>query len=295
MRLTHNQEYCSLLCVAGLMRVLPRPLALLGGAAIGQLGWSLRIRRQVVIDNLRQALPRTPDSQLRRIGAKSARNFGRTMVEFIRFSGRDRQKLDEIVALSGVSALREALGQKRGALILTGHLGAWALYFTALAAEKIPIALLVGKQHNPKVDKFIHSIPGDQVTLIPKGKSAIRKIMQNLQEGCCVVMVADQHAGRTGIMAPFLGKDTPTLALPGSFVAKHNPPVFLMKGHRVEKGRHKVTVSPIDIPECPCRDSLKSEVTRCYNEAIGKAVLDHPEQYFWYHRRWRDSDHELAS
>ena len=277
------------------MRIMPRRLALFGGAIIGQIGWILRIRRQIVISNLKQALPKAEYRHLKKIGAKSARNFGRTMVEFVRFDGKDRNRLDEIVSLEGAEDLRKALDHKRGALVLTGHLGAWALYFTALAAEKIPIALLVGRQHNPKVDKFIHSIPGDSVTLIPKGRSAIRKIVKCLEEGACVVMVADQHAGRTGIMSPFLGKDTPTLALPGSFVAKRNPPVFLMNGHRTDRGRHKVMVKPIEIPECPCNDSLKTEVTHCYNKAIGQAVLAHPEQYFWYHRRWRDTDEAIAS
>ncbi|MEM1204070.1 MAG: lysophospholipid acyltransferase family protein [Acidobacteriota bacterium] len=292
MKATHALEYYALLIFAHAMRLLPRPLALACGGAIGQVGWWLGPRRRLVLSNLAQALPDATDRQRRRIAARAARNFGRTVTEFVRFDGGDRRRVGDLVRFSGVDELAAATRPDLGALVITAHLGAWALYVTGLAAAGIPVALLIGRQHNPKVDAFIHSIPGDAVTFIPKGRSSVRTILKCLQAGTTVVMVADQHAGKPGTRVPFLGRRTSMLALPGAIVAKYGAPVFLMKGHRAEGGRHDVHLRRLEIPETDDKTSLRRVVAESYSEALGQAVLEHADQYFWYHRRWRPGDED---
>jgi len=287
---SHAAQYYALIGLARIMRILPRPVALFLGACLGQLAWATRFKRSLALSNIRQAIPNGSDEQLRKIGARSARNFTRTITEFVRFDGRDRQNLDYLVSVEGADILEKALRDGKGCLLITAHLGAWALYFSALSTRGIPISLLVGKQHNERVDTFIHGISGTEVTLIPKGRAAVKKILKSLAEGRCIVMVADQHAGPNGIMSPFLGRAAPTLSLPAAFAARNQIPVFTMAGHRVENGRHQVTILPLIIEPNPDKETFKQDLTDAFNQAIGEAVLEHPEQYFWYHRRWRDSD-----
>lgn len=263
------------------------------GACVGQFAWIIRMRRALVLSNLKQAFPEKTNDELVVIGAQSARNFGRTMVEFIRFDGNDRFRLDQLIEIEGSEAVKSATKSGKGCVVTTGHFGAWALYFTALAAKDIPISLLVGKQKNAKVDNFIHSISGDAVTLIPKGRSAVKKIIKSLAKGHCIVIVADQHAGSRGVLSDFLGRITPTLSLPGAFVAKNRIPIFTMTGHRVANGSHEVSIQPLDIDLSADKDHIKQSVADTYNRVLGQAVLKHPEQYFWYHRKWRDVDAKI--
>lgn len=287
--LSHHLEYRALMVLAFFVRLLPRSLALGAGAAVGQIGWWLGLRRKLVLANLAQALPELSDSERHRLGARSARNFGRTVIEIIRIGGRDRQRSEELFVFDGVSELEEAVEGGRGAVIVTAHLGAWALYFTALAKVGVRIALLVGRQHNVRVDEFIHGILGDQVRLISKGRPAVREILGSLKEGVSVVFVADQHAGRQGcIWAPFLGRQASTLALPGAFVARHEAPFFLMTGHRHEGGKHRIQLRKLDVPKDA--EDVRQAVTELFNDELGQAILEHPDQYFWFHRRWRDTD-----
>jgi KDO2-lipid IV(A) lauroyltransferase len=284
MRLRHQIEYLALLGFATLARVLPRAVALELGAAVGRVGWLLRIRRRLVLANLAQALPELGEGERRRIAATAARNFGRTAVDFVRFARGDRHRVLEIVELHGLSVLRAATAAGRGALVVTAHLGSWALYVPALAAAGIPSALLVGKQHNEKVDRFILGIPGDAVRFISKGRSAPREVLRSLKEGRAVVMVADQNSGPDGTFAPFLGRVASTLPLPGAIAARHGTPICMMIGRRVGPGRHRVDLSPLPVPE----GSTALEVTSTFNAELGRAIRAFPEHYFWYHRRWRD-------
>ncbi len=286
LRLRHGIEYAVVARIGAVLKVLPRGCALAAGAAIGQLGWWTRIRRRMVLKNLAQALPEASPQERRRIGARAARNFGRTASEFLRFSGADRRKVLELVTVDGLDALNAALEEKRGALVMTGHLGAWALYVTALGAAGVDSALLVGVQTNPRVDELILSIPGGAVQFISKSKSAPREILKALRANKVIVMVADHYSSEQKVFVPFLGRNAFTLPLPGALVAKRRLPLYLMAGHRLSGGRHQLTLSRIELPELE-GDALRLEVAVRCNASLGEAVLRHPDQYFWYHDRWK--------
>jgi KDO2-lipid IV(A) lauroyltransferase len=287
MKARYHLEYGSVVVLAALLRAMPRAVALKIGAALGQLGWWLRIRRRVVLSNLTQVFPSATPRERRRIAVRAARNFGRTAAEFVRFAGSDRERVGELVRVDGIEELRQALAAGGGAIVVTAHLGAWALYVTALAAARIPSALLVGRQHNPKVQRFILGIPGEAVHFVPKSKGAPRDILRCLREGRAVVMVADHRAGRHGELAPFLGRVASTLALPGAIAARHGTPIFRMAGRRVTVGAHLVELSRVALPVEGDEERRRHEITVACNDALGRAILACPEQYFWYHRRWR--------
>jgi KDO2-lipid IV(A) lauroyltransferase len=286
MTLRHHIEYLALVSLAAVCRALPRRAALAVGAGIGALGWALRIRRGLVLANLAQALPDASPRELRRVGARAARNFGRSVIEIVRVGGSDRARLERYVAFSGLDELRAAAAGG-GAIVVSPHLGPWGLYITALSTSGLPAALLAGRQHNPKVDAFILGIPGDVVRMISKGSTAPREVLRCLRERRAVMMVADQDAGPRGDMAPFLGRVASTLPLPAAVALRHGTPLFALAGHRVAGGRHEVALRRIEVPAGEGGDTHRLALTARINAALGDAVLAHPEQYFWYHRRWR--------
>lgn len=295
MRLSHTLQYFGLICFARIICFLPRGWAFGIGSAIGSFGWAVGMRNKLVLSNISHAKPDATQDELEQIGKQAAKNFGRTITEFVRYGIKERDLLRETIKIQDLDLVREALAKGNGAILLTGHHGAWALYFAAIAMDGVPLSLLVGKQHNPKVDTFIHKIPGDRVELISKGRTAIKAILEKLRAGRAVVMVADQHAGPGGLVIPFLGKNASTLPLPGSIAAKYDVPVFIMSGHRNPDGTHQVEIAPIIVPESEAPDQKKTSIMLAYNKALGEIVANRPEQYFWYHRRWREEDEARSS
>ena len=287
MRARHHLEYAALAGLAGLCRLVPRRVALAVGAAVGELGWLLRIRRALVLANIAQAMPELPARDASRLAARAARNFGRSVVEIVRVAGRDRTRLHGIVAFSGLDELRAAAAEG-GAIVVTPHLGPWGLYITALSTSGVPAALLAGRQHNPKVDEFILGIPGTVVRMISKGPAAPREVLRCLHEGRAVMMVADQDAGPRGDMVQLLGRTASTLPLPAAIVARHGTPLFALAGHRTASGRHEVRLWRLAAPAAGTEQERRLALTATVNRAFGEAIRAHPEQYFWYHRRWRD-------
>jgi KDO2-lipid IV(A) lauroyltransferase len=286
MKFRHWMEYGFSLAFFWIFRLLPRPVALESGAVLGQFAWWLGIRKKQVLTNLASVFPELSVSERKNLAVRSARNFGRTVAEYARASGSDKNKLNKFVEVVGGEALKSALQEKRGALIVTGHLGSWALYMGALRLIGVSPVLLVGRHHNPKFDQLILNIPGKDAQLISKGPTAPRHVLKCLKENKAVVMVADQHPSM-GLQSSFLGHPAMTLALPGAIIAKHQVPLFLLNGYRVRGGQHLMTLKKIEIPEGLSRDELRQKVTDQCNLEIGDTILSHPDQYFWYHRRWR--------
>lgn len=267
-------------------RLLPRGAALGLGDVVGQLGWWSRFRRRVVLRNLDLALPDLSTAARRRVAVRSMRNFGRTVAEFLRFAGRDRAQVGALVEVDGLDAVRAALEEGRGAIIVTGHLGAWALYTTAIAAAGLPATQIVGVQRNPLVDRLILRIPGDAVAFVSKGKGAPRGVLKALRDNRVVVLVADHYSSDQQILVPFLGTPAFTNPLPSALIARHRFPLFSMAGHRIDGGRHQVTLRPVEIPDAE-GDALRVAAAVRVNEALGEGIRAHPEQYFWFHDRWK--------
>lgn len=287
MRATHLVEAALIGAVAALVRVLPRAAALGLGAGLGQLGWWSRLRRRVVLENLERALPELAPARRRRIGARAARNLGRTFVEFLRFAGAERSRVGELVEIEGLRELERALAGGRGAVVVTAHLGAWALYATALASRGVRSALLVGRQHNPGVQRLIFAIPQGAVRFIPKGRRAPRAVLESLAEGRAALIVADHHASVGKLWIPFMGHEASTLPLPGALAVRHGLPLFVLHGHRGAGGRHRVQVESLRVPEEGERAGREEATARLLNERLGAAIRAAPEHYYWYHRRWK--------
>jgi Kdo2-lipid IVA lauroyltransferase/acyltransferase len=287
MKFRHWIEYAFAIGFCWGFRLLPRNLALQAGALLGQLAWNLGIRKNLVLENLTRVFPELSDQERHALAARSARNFGRTVAEYARLNGHDQNCMGKFVEVEGGGdALTKALAAGNGALIVTGHLGAWALYMGALQLIDVAPALLVGRHHNPKFDQLILNIPGKNVQFISKGPTAPRHVLKCLKENRAVVMVADQRSSM-GLLSSFLGHPAMSLALPGAIIAKHRVPLFLLDGHRVSGGKHKMVIRVIEIPTDLEGEELRQVVTDRCNQAIGETILKHPDQYFWYHRRWR--------
>ncbi len=282
-----RSEYLALSAVAFLLRLLPWRFALALGATILDVSWWLGIRRRLVLRNLGAAFPALSIDSRRRLGRRAARNFGRTVTEFLRFAGRDRRRMLERIEIEGLEELRAALAGGAGALVVTGHLGSWALYVTALAKSGIPSALLVGKQRNALVDAMILGIPGEAVRFISKGKYAPRHVLEALNEGRVVVMVADHYASSETVWAPFLGRPASTLPLPGALLERRRLPLFVMTGIRDAANGHRLRIARLSVDPRLDGEALRLEVACRCNAALGEAITETPEQYFWYHDRWK--------
>jgi KDO2-lipid IV(A) lauroyltransferase len=244
----------------------------------------------VALANLERAFgPRLGLADRRALARAGFRHLGVTAVECCRlFCGPSGAMLRR-VRVEGVEHLKAALVEGRGALCLSAHFGNWELLAAANSLAGLPpLHIVVRPLDNPFLDGLVaRGRERADVRLIPK-RAAVKGVRTALARGECVGILLDQNAGPQGIFVPFFGEPASTSRSLAVLALKTGAPVVPAFIHRLPDGDHVVTLEPA-LPLVRTGD-IDRDVhlnTARYTEVIERHVREHPEQWFWVHRRWK--------
>jgi KDO2-lipid IV(A) lauroyltransferase len=124
--------------------------------------------------------------------------------------------------------------------------------------------------------------------VLPK-KGALDRLLACLAAGDVVVFMLDQYAaGRDGVEVEFLGTPIGTFRSPAVIARATGAPVVPFATWREADGTHVLRFEEA-LPFIECADPNETirRNTRAYNAALERFILQHPEQWFWAHRRWK--------
>ena len=286
----HRLEYRAARFLTGLIRLLPRRVGSLVGVILGQAVFSIvRLRREETLDNLRHAFSsQRNERELVRIGACCYRNLGRGMTEFCRFTNLTRERLEEILQIQGLEHIRNALGQGRGAILLSAHFGVWELLGPAFALNGFAVDLFVRTQRNPLFDKLMSRHRRWVGAEIIRASRTPRGVVRSLRQNRLLVILADQDGGRDGIFVPFMGRDASTPRGVARFAQETGAPVLMGFVVRGADGRYRLLIDPpMKVPDSGDREADLLQILETYTRRLESYVREHPEQWFWPHRRWK--------
>lgn len=255
----------------------------------------LPIRRRIVLSNLRLVFgEKVPEKEIIRLAQGFYGHMARFLVEFLRFSWLSTARRAALVRVENVDAILRAHAQGKGVLVLTGHLGNWEL---ATVAGMANFPQHRGRFHIPR--KPLHPSWLDALVtgrfrraglgVLPK-KGALEAILDRLSAQDVVVFIFDQHAGgRDGVEVDFFGHKAKTFRSLATIALATGAPVVPAATWREPDGRHVLRFEDaIPVIECDDHDEAIRANTRAYNAALERLILQHPEQWFWMHRRWKN-------
>ncbi len=280
---------------AGFLRVLPADVALELGAATGGLcAFLMPKRRRTARENLELAFPEKSPSERARILRRSFENVGRTFVEFIRFPAMSRRHVASAVEIVGKEHFDRfrAADAKGGVLALSAHLGNFELISAVFNAIDMIPSSLIGRKIKPEaVDELVCGLRMSQGVATIANKESVRDVMARVARGEGVGVVLDQNMRRGhGVYVPFFSKPASTTLGLAVLARRTGAPVFPVFMERVGVlGRHRLTISPPLAWDDAKGDKKAALVanTALYTKVIEDAVRRRPEEWFWFHRRWR--------
>lgn len=257
------------------------------------LGWVLfsvfRLRRGVTLENLSLALGgESGRSDLLLLCRQCYVYFGGLFFEFLAMPRQDRNSLSAVITLENPQVFDEALGEGKGAILVSGHLGHWELMGGALSSSDYPLTMYVGKQKNPYVDTLFNTIRGSLGTeTISKGV-ALRGMVRALRAGRIVAMLADQHYSHKRHYIRFFNQPVSAAPGPASLALRTGAPVIFGACTHSGGGRYRARFQRIQ-PQ-PSSGTVELDLLRLsqqISDALEAEIRRRPEQYFWPHRRWR--------
>ncbi len=269
---------------------LPLAVCLAIGRAVGALTFHvLRIRRGIVLDNLRRAFPEKTEAERVEIARRTYRNLGLLTVEFLRSPRMTPEEVRETFEIEGWHHAEAALAEGKGLIVATAHFGNWEMLATATAILGLPLHVITRKMSQRKINAYwkdarrqagLHEIPD---------RNSVRQILQVLRRNEVLGVVIDQNMRPPrGIFVPFFGTLASTLTVPAVMAERTGAPIVTAFAVRLPGGRHRLVVEPYTYEQV---SEDRAENVR-HNTARLNAILEdwirrYPDHWLWLHRRWK--------
>ena len=273
-----------------LLGMLPRNVARATGAGIAAFAYAALARlRGVGRRNLLLAFPERSEAEREAILRGEFRHLGHLLAEFCLMSRYTRQSVGDWIRYDCLDLLLDAK-RGRGALILTGHLGAWELssFFHALMGH--PMGMVIRRLDNPLVDTLVNRIRclhGNRV--IDKDHFA-RGLLDAMRSGETVGILMDTNmTPPQGVFVPFFGiaACTPAgLARIARATGAAVVPGFLLR----ESAENQYVLhfgEELDLQHTEDAEADALANTALFNRVLEQYIRKYPDQWLWLHRRWK--------
>ncbi len=272
-----------------LARALPLEWAsAMGGFLFRALGNRMRVA-EVARRNLRRAFPELSGEEIERILRGMWENLGRGAGEFAHLDRFDIHAPDSRIEVIGREHLEALRDDGRPGIVFSAHLANWELDCLVAAQLGLPLGQIYRSAANPWLDRLFRrarSCIGGE--LFPKGRTGAAAVVRFMRAGGHLGVLVDQKMNE-GIPIPFFGRDAMTATAPAELALKFNAPLVPARMERLPGVRFRLTVyPPMDLPDTGDRNAdLRLLLTRM-TAMIEEWIREHPEQWFWVHRRWPD-------
>jgi KDO2-lipid IV(A) lauroyltransferase len=286
----HNLEYAGLIISHFICRLLPFKTCMKMVDFLSPvISFLFPIRKGIVLQNLERAFPGESKESRMKILRKTYRNFLLFLIEFIHFGKMRSGDLSrQIVEIEGSEYIKEAGVGEKPFLIVTGHLGNWELMGAYFASKGYRFSVLAKPIHNEKINEFVNRMREEKgINVISTREFPLKYLYKTVKEGNGLVFLADQDARRAGIFIDFFGTPASTFTGPAVFSLRTGLPLLPVFVIRKNLVTHKVIFHPPIYPPQGDREEATRIMMQDYTRVLEQMIRKYPEQYFWFHRRWK--------
>lgn len=288
----HVIEYVALRGFVSLIRIVPYRAALLAGWIVAWLGHRLvRFRAVEARRRIRSVFgDRLSEEKVSMVAWISWRNFIFAMIDLIRLNQVNKQWLK--THLENYDEFHQAvegnLKSGRGAILACPHIGSSEMGGAAMQALGVPIFFITGKQKNPLVDRYLNEMRGSTgIATIERGSSLLKSVVRRLRQGEVLGFQPDVRSATEGVRIRFLGQEANVVGGMALFAKMSDVPILTPISRRLTWTKHAFHLYPVVRPD-PAVEKEQDwrRMTQEVFTYIEQEILDRPEQWFWYNKRW---------
>lgn len=287
---TDFMEYGAYRFLALLIRILPRPVCLWTGQALGGLAFRFdRRHRRLALANLERALGReNGPSDRRRIARASFRHFGRITADILKWEHLKTPRREALLRVEGEEYIRQALRGGRGVLVFSAHFGNWEVAAQAIARLG-PLNVVARPLDNPLIEARLSRFRARLGAKVISKFQAAKPILQALRRNEIVAILIDQRVQRKeAVFVDFFGSSAATTPGLASFALRSLSPLIPVFCHPAPRSSYLVKIGPPLLFE-PGGDTDGDvlKITQASTKMIEAEIRREPGLWFWFHNRWK--------
>lgn len=287
----HFGVYLVVRAVIAIIQALPLAFCeKLAGVLATFFGRVLRIRGDVVEENLRIAFPAFSAEERAKITWQMWRHLVLMMVEIAQTPRKVHEtNWKEHSQIVNQELFVRTLLSGRPLVVISGHFGNFELGGYLMGLFGFPTYTVARALDNRFLDRFVNDFRGrtGQYMLPKKGSGAdIQRVLEN---GGILTLLGDQYAGQKQCWVNFFGKPASTHKAVSVFSLGNQAPTMVSYARRLDRALH-YEVGPEAI--CDPRDpnfalGTVPLLAQWYTDHLENLIRRSPGQYWWLHRRWK--------
>jgi KDO2-lipid IV(A) lauroyltransferase len=274
--------------------IIPVSISYLVADAIADLNFVLNSRsRKAVLANLRHVLePSVSEEEIKKTARRTFRNFGRFIVDFLRFPSFSRKSLARLGQGQVVDAIRRELRNGNGVILLGAHLGNWELGGAVVAMSGLPLSAVAMPHRSVLIDRFfVRRRMGRGINVVSSA-DATKGLLGALRRNECVAILGDRNVLGKGIGREFFGAQA---LMPYGHVAlslRTGAPIvpgFVVR----ERGARSRLVVEEAIRPGKGPGAFEELMQKCV-KVMEKYLRNYPEEWFAFEHIWAEDDKHLS-
>ncbi len=261
------------------------------GKLLGLLAFMLDNRhRRIVRRNLRFTHPEWSKERIRKTTRSVYQNMGVTLLEICQIPFLSREDILQRVRLRGGETLTEAMGNPAGVIMVSAHLGNWEMApLFASCYFRRPVAAVARRVRPETLNRWLLGLRGRFGNIILDKESALPRMARLLRRGMALGILIDQGTMRSeGLEVKFFGKTVTATPAPALLARRYNVPVI--PAFCVREADQQLTLIADPPLKLQRSDDLRADLianTQMMTDAIERAIRAYPDQWFWFHKRWK--------
>jgi KDO2-lipid IV(A) lauroyltransferase len=263
------------------------------GGFLGWLLWTLRVRRAVVMGNLRLAFPEWTEARRRQVGRQTFLNLGRMASDFLFVTRLDAAELDRLFVYDPgtIEALVAARDAGRPVVACTAHFGNFENLAAVHNLKGYPITMVVRRLGGGWFGRFWNqgrSRAGLEVLEVTRGET-LRAAQRAMRQGRVLGYVIDQNmSAHRAVFPTFFGVPAATAPTPAYLAMRSGAAVFFMLDVPLPDGRHHLVIEgPLEPRRTGDRDADVLAFMQDLNDRLERWIRRYPDRWYWLHRRWK--------
>ncbi|MFH1046662.1 MAG: lysophospholipid acyltransferase family protein [Candidatus Omnitrophota bacterium] len=264
------------------------------GRGLGNLGYYSVLRhRRAAIRNITLIYGKEKSKkELRQIVRRTFVNASRSAWEFLYYYSHSfKAQTSHLTSeVEGLEHLKKAAGRGKGVIGLGAHLGNFILLGCSLDALGFPATSIMRQMKDGKLenvfDEMRISTGQNWIPKLPVSR-AIRDSIEWLRQGKILMMYVDQRSGK-GVTVDFMGLPTPTPTGAAVFALKTGAAVLPIFNVHNGKDSYQLIIGE-EVPISRTGDQRQDieDNTARFNKVIERYIRQYPDQWFWFHNRWK--------
>ncbi len=245
--------------------------------------------RERALRNLAQAYPEVPEATRTQWAARVFVSFGRSALELLKMFTWPARRITALVeAMEGMEHMRAARELGRGVLCLTAHLGNWEIIPLCTLQQGWPTGAVAQTLYDPRLDMLINRFREQRGLVMIKRQQMTRDIIRALRANLLLGILNDQDTGVDSRWAPFFGRPAKTPVGVFRLARKLGTPVVPVFIARQPNKKYRIYIEPaLRLPRTADEEQDLREGARLANVVIEKYVRRFPDQWVWFHQRWK--------